>query len=114
VTASVRIPGPLRPFCDGKSLLVVEGATTVAAAIGQLPVGARERILDEQGRVRQHVNVFVGPTDIRETGGLATPLCDGVSVFVIPAVSGGNGSIVGRDEGSGQSRSTDQGHPGAP
>ncbi len=86
---TVRIPGPLRPFCDGRSQLVVEAATTVAAAIGQLPAGARERILDEQGNVRRHVNVFVGATDIRETGGLATPLADGASVFVIPAVSGG-------------------------
>ena len=89
MTVSVRIPGPLRPFCDGKSQLLVEGATTVAAAIAALPAGVRERILDEQGKVRQHVNVFVGATDIRETGGLATPLTDGAAVFVIPAVSGG-------------------------
>jgi len=90
VTVSVRIPGPLRPLCDGKSRLVVEGATTVAAAIGQLPAGVRERILDERGAVRPHVNVFVGETSIRETGGLATPLADGASIFVIPAVSGGS------------------------
>ena len=89
MTVTVRIPGPLRPFCEGKAQLVVEGAASVDAAIAALPAGVRERILDEQGRLRQHVNVFVGPTDIRETGGLATPLTDGASVFVIPAVSGG-------------------------
>jgi molybdopterin converting factor small subunit len=48
-----------------------------------------ERILDEQGAVRPHVNVFVARTSIRETGGLETPLRDGEEVFVIPAVSGG-------------------------
>ena len=89
MTVTVRIPGPLRPFCDGQSQLVVEGKATVAAAIGALPAGVRERILDEQGKLRQHVNVFVGGTSIRETGGLTTPLTDGASVFVIPAVSGG-------------------------
>jgi molybdopterin converting factor small subunit len=89
VTVTVRIPGPLRPYCDGKARLAVEGAATVEAAIAALPTGVRERILDEQGNVRQHVNVFVGANDIRGTGGLATPLVDGVSVFVIPAVSGG-------------------------
>ena len=89
MTVTVRIPGPLRPFCDGKGQIELEGTTTVAAAIAALPSGVRERILDEQGKVRQHVNVFVGATDIRETGGLATPLKDGASVFVIPAVSGG-------------------------
>ena len=89
MTATVRIPAPLRPYCDGKSEVVVENAATVAAAIAGLPTGVRERVLDEQGQVRQHVNVFVGPDDIRGTGGLATPLSDGASVFLIPAVSGG-------------------------
>jgi molybdopterin converting factor small subunit len=89
VTVTVRIPGPLRPYCDGRGEVVVDGAATVAAAIAALPAGVRERVLDEQGRIRQHVNVFVGPDDIRGTGGLATALADGASVFVIPAVSGG-------------------------
>jgi sulfur-carrier protein len=89
VTVTVRIPGPLRPYCDGRSQLAIDAAPTVAAALAALPAGVRERILDEQGAVRRHVNVFVGTTDIRETGGLETPLADGVTVFVIPAVSGG-------------------------
>jgi molybdopterin converting factor small subunit len=49
----------------------------------------RERVLDEQGEVRLHVNVFVGDTSIRETGRLETPLRDGDDVHIIPAVSGG-------------------------
>jgi sulfur-carrier protein len=89
VTVTVRIPGPLRPYCDGRSRLPVEGTATVAGALAALPSGVRERILDEQGAVRRHVNVFVGTTDIRETGGLETPLVDGATIFVIPAVSGG-------------------------
>jgi len=99
VTVTVRIPGPLRPYCDGRSEVAVDGANTVAAAIAALPAGVRERVLDEQGRIRQHVNVFVGPDDVRGTGGLATPLADGASVFLIPAVSGGavtGGAFSGR------------------
>jgi molybdopterin converting factor small subunit len=88
VRVSVRIPGPLRPFCDGKDRIELE-ATTVGAAIGALPAGVRERVLDEQGKLRQHVNLFVGAVNIRETGGLQTPLTEGASIFVIPAVSGG-------------------------
>jgi molybdopterin converting factor small subunit len=89
VSVTVRIPGPLRPFCDGKSQIELGGLTTVGAAIAALPAGVRERVLDEQGKVRQHVNLFVGATNIRETGGLTTPLTDGASIFVIPAVRGG-------------------------
>jgi len=86
---TVRIPAPLRSYCQGSSRIHVEAAASVAELLRALPAGVRERILDEQGVVRPHVNLFVGTTDIRETGGLATPLHDGASVFVIPAVSGG-------------------------
>jgi molybdopterin converting factor small subunit len=69
--------------------VILEGPASVAEALRALPVGVRERILDEQGAVRPHVNVFVEKRSIRETGGLATPLNDGAEVLVIPAVSGG-------------------------
>jgi len=89
VTVTVKIPGPLRTYCDGRSELVVENVATVAAALAALPPGVRQRVLDEQGLVRPHVNLFVGQDDIRGMGGLETPLADGATVFVIPAVSGG-------------------------
>jgi molybdopterin converting factor small subunit len=49
----------------------------------------RDRILTERGEIRQHVNVFVGESEARSTGGLATPLADGMDVSIIPAISGG-------------------------
>lgn len=61
----------------------------VDEALRALPAGVRDRILDERGAVRAHVNVFVDGTSIRETQGLETPLRDGALVFVIPAISGG-------------------------
>ena len=39
--------------------------------------------------MRLHVNVFVGPDSIRDTGGLSTPLQGRVEIAIIPAVSGG-------------------------
>jgi molybdopterin converting factor small subunit len=51
--------------------------------------GIRDRILSEQGEIRAHVNVFVGNSETRSTGGLATPLADGMEVSIIPAISGG-------------------------
>jgi molybdopterin converting factor small subunit len=51
--------------------------------------GVRDRVLTERGEIRQHVNVFVEKTDARLTGGLATPLADGVEISIIPAISGG-------------------------
>jgi molybdopterin converting factor small subunit len=49
----------------------------------------RDRVLTDQGAVRPHVNVFVGPESIRFTGGLDTPVSDGAEISILPAVSGG-------------------------
>jgi molybdopterin converting factor small subunit len=89
VKVTVHLPGPLRPFNHGHGTCALEGASCVEAALKALPAGVRDRVLDERGELRPHVNVFVGDTSVRETGGLATPLRDGAEVFVIPAVSGG-------------------------
>jgi molybdopterin converting factor small subunit len=51
--------------------------------------GIRDRVVTEQGLIREHINVFVGKEDVRYTGGLATPISDGVEISIVPAVSGG-------------------------
>jgi molybdopterin converting factor small subunit len=51
--------------------------------------GIRDRVLTERREIRQHVNVFVGKSDARSTGGLATPVADGMEISIIPAISGG-------------------------
>jgi molybdopterin converting factor small subunit len=50
---------------------------------------ALDRIMDEQGSVRRHVNVFVNGENIRYLDGLSTPARDGTKILVIAAVSGG-------------------------
>jgi hypothetical protein len=50
--------------------------------------GIRDRILTERGEIREHVNVFVGKSESRLTGGLATPLGD-TEISIIAAISGG-------------------------
>jgi molybdopterin converting factor small subunit len=85
----VHLPGPLAPFAGGQSRLSLPGTRTVGEALRALPPGVRDRVLDEQGRVRPHVNVFVGTESIRDTGGLETPLGSGAELHIIAAVSGG-------------------------
>lgn len=89
MSVTLHLPGPLRQFASDRAVLTLTGPASVSEALALLPVGVRDRILDERGELRPHVNVFVGETSVRETGGLATPLPDGAEVFVIPAVSGG-------------------------
>ena len=93
MTVHFWIPGPLRSMTAGRSHVDVEtSGSTLQDALEALFVahrGIRDRILTEQGEIRQHVNVFVGKDEARSTGGLATPVADGTEISIIPAISGG-------------------------
>ncbi|HEY1250440.1 MAG TPA: ubiquitin-like small modifier protein 1 [Thermoanaerobaculia bacterium] len=89
----ILIPGPLRPFADGRARVTLErDPDTVADALAALAAvypGVRDRVVTEQGEVRPHVNVFVGEDNIRDASGLATPVPPECEIAILPAVSGG-------------------------
>jgi sulfur-carrier protein len=95
MTANFWIPGPLRSMTGGSDQVEVEttGSTLKDAleALFRAHPGLRDRIFTERGEVREHVNVFVGKTEARWTGGLATPLADSAHISILPAISGGLG-----------------------
>jgi molybdopterin converting factor small subunit len=90
---TVELPKALCCYADDKSSLVLdEPCQTVGdalAALGRKSPGALDRIMDEQGTVRRHVNIFVNGENIRFLDGLNTPAGDGATILVIAAVSGG-------------------------
>jgi len=87
------IPGPLREYAGSRGELRIHGAaTSLAEALALLwrdCPGLRDRIVDERGAMRPHVNVFVDGEDIRWAGGFATPVREGSEVTILPAISGG-------------------------
>jgi sulfur-carrier protein len=87
------IPGPLREFTAGKSVVKIENsAATLAEALTAfwtLYPGVRDRIVTEQGQVREHINIFIGDENVRYTGGLASRVSSGSEISIVPAVSGG-------------------------
>jgi len=93
MTVSFWIPGPLRSMTDGRSRVQVEttGAMLGDALEGLFAAhpGIRDRILTEQGDIREHVNVFVGKDEARRADGLATPIAEGAEILILPAISGG-------------------------
>jgi molybdopterin synthase sulfur carrier subunit len=92
MTVTVRIPTILRPLTNGASEVAVEGAATLADVIDRLETdhpGLQTRVLDDDGKLRRFVNVYVNDDDVRFAAGLATPTPDGASVSIIPAVAGG-------------------------
>ena len=91
MSVKVRIPTILRTYTGGASEVTAEG-DTLAAVLESLDAsypGIRGRVLDDAGKLRRFVNVYVGEEDVRFAAGLETPTPDGAQVSVIPAVAGG-------------------------
>jgi len=87
------IPGALREFTAGRDRVDIEPSPATLAealsALCRLYPGVRDRIVTEQGQVREHINIFIGNEHVRYTGGLASPLSAGSEISIVPAVSGG-------------------------
>ncbi len=49
----------------------------------------RSYLLDDQGRLRKHVNIFINGEMIRDCSNLSDPVADNDRVFVFQALSGG-------------------------
>ncbi|GHH67967.1 molybdopterin synthase sulfur carrier subunit [Streptosporangium violaceochromogenes] len=87
----VRIPTILRSYTDGAKAVDAKGAT-LEELIGDLDArhpGLKARLVD-QGALRRFVNVYLNDEDVRFLGGLETPVADGDTVTVLPAVAGGS------------------------
>ncbi|NYI07631.1 ubiquitin-like small modifier protein 1 [Allostreptomyces psammosilenae] len=91
MSVSVRIPTILRTYTKDQAEVSVEGGTlqeVIDALEADYP-GIRARILDDAGKLRRFVNVYVNDDDVRFADGLATATPDGAGVSIIPAVAGG-------------------------
>ncbi len=91
MSVTVRVPTILRTYTGGAAEVSAEGET-LSAVIDDLErnhPGIRGRVVDESGKLRRFVNVYVGDEDVRFAEGLETKTPDGSSVSVIPAVAGG-------------------------
>lgn len=91
MSVSVRIPTILRTYTGGLSEVSAEGAvlSEVIADLERKHSGIAARVLDETGKLRRFVNVYVNDDDVRFEQGLETPTPHGAGVSIIPAVAGG-------------------------
>ncbi|MGE3468654.1 MAG: hypothetical protein AB7J13_17180 [Pyrinomonadaceae bacterium] len=88
----VHLSGHLKPFTGGTVEVALAGEfDTVADVLDELwgrHAALRDRVLNETGEIRQHVNIFAGSDDIKRRDGLATKLSVG-ELHIFNAVSGG-------------------------
>jgi molybdopterin synthase sulfur carrier subunit len=90
--AHFRIPGPLRRLSNGE-ITVEVSATDLEGAIEALDhrhPGFRDRLLDENGELRQFVNVYLNDEDVRLGKGLRARVEERDEISIVPAVAGGS------------------------
>ncbi len=87
----VRIPTILRTYTEGAKQVEGTGSTLgeLFSDLDERHGGLRERLVDANG-LRRFVNVYLNDEDVRFLSGLQTPVKDGDTVTVLPAVAGGD------------------------
>ena len=91
MSIALTVPTILRTYTGGVADVTVNGAT-LAEALADLDAqypGIGTRVLDDSGKLRRFVNVYVNDDDVRFLQDLDTPTPDGTSISIIPAVAGG-------------------------
>jgi molybdopterin converting factor small subunit len=88
---TVRIPTQLRSLSGGTAEVAVAGATVgeLLKGLDATHPGFGARLFDDAGQLRRFVNVFVAEEDVRFLQGLDTPVAEGQTVSIVPAVAGG-------------------------
>ena len=91
MTVTVKIPTQLREAAGGEGEVAVDGATVgaVLEALYERHPELRERLAEDDGRLRRFVNVYVDGEDVRFGDGLETAVPEGGEVQILPAVAGG-------------------------
>jgi len=89
----VTITGFLTEFTDGLSSIKLDSSPpTINEALKELwelHPGLRDRVVNERGELRQHVNIFLNNENVRRKEMLGTALTDGSEIVILPSVSGG-------------------------
>jgi len=91
MTVTVRVPAQLRTLTAGAGEVRCEGSTVgeVLKALDVAHPGFGDRLFDESGALRRFVNVFLADEDVRFLQGLDTPVTEGQTLSIVPAVAGG-------------------------
>jgi adenylyltransferase/sulfurtransferase len=88
---AIQIPTALRAFTDRKPESAANGST-VGEAIADFAASypdIRPHLYDENGELRSFINIYLGDTNIKNLQGLGTPVKDGDTLMLVPAIAGG-------------------------
>jgi molybdopterin/thiamine biosynthesis adenylyltransferase/rhodanese-related sulfurtransferase/molybdopterin converting factor small subunit len=95
MSVTVSIPTPLRNFTAGKDTLELPGTTVQEVLDGLLAAhtGLKRHLLQDDGRLRNFVNLYLNETDIRHLSSTATPVRSGDVLTIVPSIAGGSPTV---------------------
>lgn len=92
MSVTVHLSGHLKQYTGGAVEIDLPGEfATVSDVLDSLwrqHIALRDRVLDEQGEIREHVNIFAGGDNIKRLKGLQTAI-NKDDIHIFNAVSGG-------------------------
>jgi len=91
MASQLRIPSPLRRFTGGEAAIQVNGGT-IKQVLDELFTAhpdIKNHLIEENGDLRNFVNIFINNEDIRHSGGLDSEVGDNSDVRIIPSIAGG-------------------------
>jgi molybdopterin converting factor small subunit len=98
---TIEIPTAFRRFTDGAPRVDCSAAT-IAEALNELTSrfpDLSRHVRDDQGQIRQFLNVYLNEEDIRFLGGESCTLKEGDRVLLVPSIAGGCESRVSPEHG---------------
>jgi len=91
MSIEIRLPTALRAFADKQEKIIVNG-NSVGDSLNELFTThprLRQQLMTADGKLRSFVNVYINEDDARDKQGMATPVKDGDTIIIVPAIAGG-------------------------
>ncbi len=91
MSVTVKLPTILRKHAGGEARVAAEGSTLreVLEHLERSYPGITKNVLTEDGALHRFINVYLNDEDVRYLGALETPVSEGDTVSILPAVAGG-------------------------
>jgi MoaD family protein len=91
MAVTVKLPTILRKFTADEPRVGADGATLreVLTDLEAKYPGITRNVVSEDGGLHRFVNVYLNDEDVRYLGSLETPVTEGDTVSILPAVAGG-------------------------
>ena len=89
--ATVKIPPVLRPSVGGEKTVEAAGSDVgeVLRSLASDHPATESQLFSGEGQLNRYVNVYLNDEDVRVLDGLDTPVGEGDSLVILPAMAGG-------------------------